>query len=74
LVLKRTRDKDVAVVDCLMQASKSSTGKGLKWALHISEQSGHPFRTNPATHFGVKAATCFGPIRPPLPVSLLRSF
>ena len=28
--------------------------------LHISEQSGHPFRTNPATHFGAK--------RPPVSV------
>ena len=32
----------------------------------VSDQSGHPFRS--------KAATCFGPIRPPLPGSLLRSF
>jgi NAD(P)-dependent dehydrogenase (short-subunit alcohol dehydrogenase family) len=28
--------------------------------VHISEQSGHPFRTNPATHFGAK--------RPPVSV------
>jgi hypothetical protein len=32
----------------------------------VSDQSGHPFRS--------KTATCFGPIRPPLPGSLLRSF